>query len=46
MTKVKKKKSKVKLQLHGYYMDGKQAWNIYKTPLGMTVMKKANEKRN
>ena len=39
-----KKKSKVKMTVDGYYTDDNGFWTIYKTELGMTVMKK--EKKN
>ena len=36
----KKKKKKVKMTVDGYYTDDNGSWTIYKTPTGMTVMKK------
>jgi hypothetical protein len=37
---LKKKKKKVKMTVDGYYTDDNGSWTIYKTPTGMTVMKK------
>jgi hypothetical protein len=32
----------MKLELVGYYWDGKISWIIYKKPDGLTIMKKNN----
>ncbi len=40
----RKRKTKVKMTVEGYYTDDNGFWTIYKTKSGMTVMKK--EKKN